>query len=227
MTVDRVVRHNRIELALHQLRGARADTSPSLLVLHGLGEASPETAPDWSEPWPGAVWALDFTGHGDSTVPTGGGYSAELLMGDADAALAEIGPSAVVGFGLGAYVALLIAGGRPQLVRGAVLVDGPGLAGGSTHPTSSAVFHLPSDTLTGTAPDPWALLELAQDLRPPDYAATFARLALQQSGLDEPILVCVRARAMWVDAIVDEPGVVSGLDLDAAIPLLVSQSSRA
>jgi pimeloyl-ACP methyl ester carboxylesterase len=223
MTADRVVRHNRIDLALHHLRTARDDTAPSLLVLHGLGEASPTTAPDWSEPWPGAVWALDFTGHGESAVPLGGGYSAELLMGDADAALSVIGPSAVVGFGLGAYVALLIAGGRPKLVRGAVLLDGPGLAGGSTHPTSSTVFHLPPETLTGTAPDPWALLEMAQDLRPPDYAATFARLALQQSGLDEPILVCVRARAMWVDAIKDEPGVVSGIDLDTAISRLVRQ----
>jgi hypothetical protein len=64
---------------------------------------------------------------------------------------------------------------------------------------------------------------MAQDLRPPDYAATFARLALQQSALAEPLLVCVRARAMWVDAIIDEPGVISGISLDTAIARLVGQ----
>lgn len=223
MITTRVVRHNRVDLALHELRGAEIVGARSLLVLHGLGERTPTSAPAWSTAWPGALWGLDFTGHGESDVPPGGGYSAELLMGDADAALAEVGPCAVVGFGLGAYIALLIAGGRPRLVRGAVLVDGPGLAGGPTHPTSGSVLQLPT-TATRTAPDPWALLELSHDLRPPDYAASFARLALQQSGLDEPILVCVRSRAPWVDTVVDEPGVVSGLAFDDAVARLARRA---
>ena len=53
-------------------------------------------------------------------------------MADADAALAHLGPATVYGRGLGAYVALLIAGARPDLVRGAVLDDGPGLVGGGS-----------------------------------------------------------------------------------------------
>ena len=34
--------------------------------------------------------ALDFTGHGQSTIPAGGGYNAEILLADADIALAAL-----------------------------------------------------------------------------------------------------------------------------------------
>ena len=74
--------------------------------------------PTTSTRWPGPVWALDFTGHGASTVPRGGGYTAEVLMADADAALAHLGPATVLGRGLGAYVALLLAGARPRAGAG-------------------------------------------------------------------------------------------------------------
>ena len=57
-------------------------------------------------------------------------------MGDADIALAHLGPSTLLGRGLGAYIALMIAGARPDLVRGAVLDDGSGLAGGGENPGS-------------------------------------------------------------------------------------------
>ena len=85
--------HVRVRLALHHLRDG---SGRPLLLLHGLGEASPDAAPDWAEAWPGAVLALDFTGHGDSTVPVGGGYTAELLLADADIALAHVGAATVV-----------------------------------------------------------------------------------------------------------------------------------
>ena len=84
--------------------------------------------------WPGPVFALDFTGHGDATVPVGGGYTAEQMLADADTALQHIGEATVVGRGLGAYVALLLAGGRPKQVRGAILCDGPGFEGGGGEP---------------------------------------------------------------------------------------------
>ena len=73
--------------------------------------------------------ALDFTGHGASTMPIGGGYTAEILMADVDAALDHLDEATVVGRGLGAYVALLISGARADRVRGVVLADGPGLSG--------------------------------------------------------------------------------------------------
>src|SRR5215472_13184865 len=153
------LQHDLVRLALHQL--ADGDGRP-LLLLHGLGEASPAEQPEWSRTWTGPVHALEFTGHGQSTVPKGGGYTAEVLMADADAALAAIGPATVVGRGVGAYVALLIAGARPRLVRGAVLCDGPGLQGGGDGPTSNILFTVDASALV--PPDPWALIELSRDV---------------------------------------------------------------
>ena len=80
----RTLRHGRIGLALHQLRPG---AGRPLLLLHGLGEQSPTEVPAASAAWPGPVCALDFTGHGRSDAPRGGGYTAEILMGDVDAAL--------------------------------------------------------------------------------------------------------------------------------------------
>jgi pimeloyl-ACP methyl ester carboxylesterase len=181
--------------------------------LHGLGEQSPDMAPAFAAAWPGPVMALDFTGHGASTVPAGGGYSAEILLGDADVALAHLGEATVVGRGLGGYVALMLAGARATQVRGTVICDGPGLWGGPTGPTSTSFVTLPDTT---TAPDPYALLELSRDLRPRDYAALFARLALEHSGLEDPITVAAVVRPPWLEAVAEEMGVVEG-DLEPAL----------
>jgi pimeloyl-ACP methyl ester carboxylesterase len=222
------VRNNRIDVALHRLGGGldgnggdgespdgdsegdRPDgdgdgAARPLLLLHGLGERSPDVVPDHLAPWPGPVWALDFTGHGSTTVPAGGGYFCELLMSDVDAALGHVGPATLHGRGLGAYVALLIAGARPDLVRGAVLDDGPGLAGGGSEPTTS--FVLGPSLGPCAVPDPYALLELSHDVRPPDYAATYARQAATLSGLDTAIVVSAIVRPPWLAAVAAEPGV--------------------
>ena len=159
-----MLQHNKITLALHEVRSG---TGRPLLFLHGLGESATMMS-TLSVDWKGPVWALDFTGHGDSSVPAGGGYSSEILMADVDIALRHIGEATVVGRGLGAYIAFLIAGARPTLVRGAVLLDGPGLAGGSIHATSNTEITSGGDR-TGTTPDPWALIELSRDARPPTY----------------------------------------------------------
>lgn len=195
------LQHNQIRLALHCLR---AESGRPLLLLHGLGEQSPSEVPAWSTPWPGPVYALDFTGHGTSGCTTGGGYTAEILLADADHALAQLGEATVVGRGLGAYVALLLAGARPTQVRGAVLCDGPGLAGGATLPTSSNVVTLAPSEQT---PDPYALYELSRDLRPPDYVTFFLWQAVERSGLAEPVTVCAVLRPPWLEAVVDSVGV--------------------
>ena len=52
--------HNKVELALHELRAGEGRT---LLLLHGLAEHSPSELPAELAPWPGPVHALDFTGH--------------------------------------------------------------------------------------------------------------------------------------------------------------------
>lgn len=203
--------HNRVELALHTLRdgGGRA-----LLLLHGLGEASPTEVPRYAQGWPGPVVALDFTGHGGSTLPSGGGYTAELVMADADIAIAHLGEVTIAGRGLGAYVALLVAGARPDRVHGAVLADGPGLSGGPSVPTTQPVVQLAP---VASTPDPYAIVELGRDLRPPDYAATFARMCVQSSHLDEPLVVAAAFRPEWLTAVAAEPGVGQAPTIAAAV----------
>ena len=206
-----MLRHNKIDLALHHLRDATDPASRPLLLLHGLGDHTPASVPDWVDSWGGAITGLDFTGHGASSIPSGGGYTAELLLGDADAALESLvdgspdGRITVLGRGLGAYIALQLAGARSNQVHGAIMLDGPGLAGGPTGPTSQSFFTLPPATAT---PDPYALVELGRDLRPPDYVRSFVQLAVSGSELDEPIAVCSVFRPEWLAAVADEHGVM-------------------
>jgi pimeloyl-ACP methyl ester carboxylesterase len=168
--------HGRVELELHALRDGHG---LPLLLLHALFGSSA----DWNELpplWPGPVFALDFSGHGRSDPVIGGGYSPELLLADADAAVAHLGTVAIMGAGIGAYVALLLAGTRAAAVRGALLLPGAGLAGDGPLPD----FHgsrLPLDVPGGNEPaagehDP-LVRALNRDARPPEYAALFARAA--------------------------------------------------
>jgi pimeloyl-ACP methyl ester carboxylesterase len=189
---------------MHTLRAAGG---PALLLLHGLGERSPKEPPRSVTFWPGGVYALDFTGHGDSEVPAGGGYTAEALMGDADAALAQLGTATVLGRGLGAYVALLLTGARPELLRGTILADGSGLAGGGPSATSPLIVQPPGPS--PGSPDPMALIELTRDLRPREYAQACVSRAGARSAVDPPIVVSAVARPPWLSAVVEHPAVRS------------------
>jgi len=195
--------HGRIQLALHTLRDHQG---PTLLLLHGLGEHSPSTVPVEYASWPGAIYALDFTGHGQSTVPKGGGYTCELLLADVDIALGELGTATLAGRGLGGYVALLAAGGRPELVKGTIIRDGTGLAGGGSG-ANSPYIGFPDPNQRITPPDPFAIVELSIDVRPPDYATEFVRLASEFSDIGRAISVCACERAPWLEAVIAEMGV--------------------
>lgn len=221
MIPTRMIRHNRIDLAVHELRQGADDCTRTLLLLHGLGEQTPSEIPSWVD-WPGAVVGLDFTGHGESTVPVGGGYTSEILVGDVDAFLQDYEePVTILGRGLGGYVAMLAATAHPEQVRGAVVADGPGLAGGGIHPGSVALV---SPALhTGGSPDPFALLELSRDVRPPGYVQRFVGFLQEESDLDTPLFVSTKVRPAWVEAVAGSPGVgqgsvAEGLALFASVP---------
>jgi pimeloyl-ACP methyl ester carboxylesterase len=181
------IQHGRVSIELHELRAA---PGPALLCLHALGGSGGDFARA-AALWPGRVYALDFAGHGRSGPLRGGGYHPEMLAGDADAALAHVGTAHLVGVGLGAYVALLLAGGRPDLVPGALLLPGAGLEGGGVAPDSTndtrALWNDLAPPLPGCDP---AVRRLERDLRPPDYAAAFAlaarRLLLGEDGASRP-----------------------------------------
>jgi pimeloyl-ACP methyl ester carboxylesterase len=165
--------HGRTAIALHELRAARGRT---LLCLHGLGGSARDFA---GMAWPGRIYALDFAGHGDSEPLRGGAYFPETIAGDADAALAHLGRVHLAGVGVGAYVALLLAGARPDSVSAALLLPGEGLAGGGPAPDLSEFGG-------------WRRVEpvqrLHRDLRPPDYAEAFALAArrLLFAEMDSP-----------------------------------------
>ena len=160
------LRHARIDLALHRVRDGEGRP---LLLLHGLGEARRPRCPSVLDRWPGPVWGLDFTGHGASTVPIGGGYTAEILLADADAALAHIGEATVLGRGLGAWIALLLIGGaRPDRGRR----RGAGRRTRVHRRRRAARLDLRDRRRRrrrgdpDASPDPFALIELTRDVRP-------------------------------------------------------------
>jgi pimeloyl-ACP methyl ester carboxylesterase len=192
----RRLRSGRIEVALHTLRD---EPGPTLLCLHALRGRGADFA-ELAEAWPGRVLALDFAGHGDSDRPRGAAYTPELLAGDTDAALAHAGSACLVGVGLGAYVALLVAGARPASVPAALLLRGAGLEGSRTLPhtlvSSDELVEEVSGLLEAALRrdaagfDPMVRL-LDADPRPPDYARAHAdaakRLLLAEDGELRPI----------------------------------------
>lgn len=180
--------HGRVTLALHALRNG---SGTPLLLLHALYGSHA----DWDssvQSWPGPVYALDFSGHGRSRPLKGGGYYPELLAADADIALGRIGSAAVAGAGLGAYVALLLAGGRPELVPGALLLPGAGLVGGGAMPDPQRdgqwLTVQSTDTRAAGSHDPRVRV-LERYVRPPEYVQPFAvqaRKILLADGVEEP-----------------------------------------
>ena len=212
------LRCGRRALALHRLREGRAAVAP-VLRLHALGGRADEPGPLGLEAWPGEVWALDFSGHGGSSRPVGGGYCPEVLMAEADAALAHLGRAVVVGWGVGAYAGLLLGGARPESVIGLVLADGAGLAGSDAEAWEVVIVEHPPPPVPAApgsgidpATDPYAWAELQADHRPAEHAVSYLRRAVAQRGPDAGPFAVVAldpaTHAAWVDAVEAEPGVV-------------------
>jgi pimeloyl-ACP methyl ester carboxylesterase len=189
------LKSGRIRVALHELR---AGPRPTLLLLHELWSRGTDLAAV-AAAWPGGrVLALDFAGHGRSDRVRGGTYSPETLCCGVDAALVEAGRAYLAGFGLGAYVALLAAGARPERVPAAYLLPGEGMDGGGSKPD----WDMPLETFYGHVAEQLAaagaesadadpmLRSCAGDLRPTDYAFAYAerasRLLLAEDGSKRP-----------------------------------------
>ena len=140
--------------------------------------------------------ALDFSGHGDSDWARGGGYTPELFVADADAVLASIvSPDddegiALAGAGSGAYVALLLAGARPGVVRAALLGPGAGLGETDGEPDFERTperMRDPGDVPDGCDPSLWRYFG---EMKPREYVESFAarakRLLLLEDGTERP-----------------------------------------
>ncbi len=206
--------HGGVRLALRELRNA---PGPVLLAVHALGGSSA----DWGDAlaaWPGSAYALDLTGHGESAPLRGDGYYPELLAGDVDVAVAAVGATHLVGRGLGAYLALLVAGSRPAAIRGTLLLPGDGLDGGGDDVRFLDVaarfepFRQAHSQAKNGGPDP-VLRILGSDIRPADYARTFGArahaLLLAEDGTSRP---------PWWAVLRDLPAVRSAsIDLGAAL----------
>ena len=190
----RTLVNGRTSLHLQRLRDGEGTP---ILLLHDLfGSVA-----DWQDrpiEWTGPVWALDFAGHGRSAWRPGGAYYPELFVTDADAALEEIGPSCLAGIGLGAYVALLLAGARAERVPGTLLLPGTGMEGGGKEPAPVPQpgsidelkrAHAGAETPQDTATDPRVVLA-RNDIRPVDYAESFGArsrgLVLVEDGATRP-----------------------------------------
>lgn len=221
----RRIPHGEIELALHELRGApsNAGSAPRLLLVHELGGSSRDWLardPAALEGWPGAVLGIDLAGHGASDRRPGGAYTPELCAADVDAALAVVGPCHLAGRGLGAYVCLLVAAARRDLVPAALLLPGAGLAGGGAVPGAAPDGDLAALQATGEA-DPLTRA-CAVDIRPVDYARAFAAAA-------RSLVVArgVEPGPPWWDAVLGTQGVRPvAEDLFAAIAALAVDAGK-
>jgi pimeloyl-ACP methyl ester carboxylesterase len=208
------IQHGRVSLELHELQHGNG---LALLLLHALFGSRADWG-DLSGAWSGPLYALDFCGHGGSDWLIAGGYTPELLAADADCVLARIGDAALVGAGLGAYVALLLAGARRDSIPGALLLAGPGLAGGGPSPPfdqpDRALGPFEAAARGSGAYDPMVSV-LDRDVRPVDYVEPFAlaarKLLLVEDSAEPP---------PWLQAVRQVPGAEVVADLNAGLARL-------
>ena len=175
------LRSGRSEVALHTL-SERA--GPVLLALHELEGCAQDFAP-LAAAWPGSVHALDLSGHGASDWLVGRAYSAERWAADADVALSHLGTAHLMGRGVGAMAALLLAGARPERVPASYLVAGAGLEACGERPDENRVAQdraflgtclEAASRAEGTGTDPF-VIETESHHRPQRYARGLAECA--------------------------------------------------
>jgi pimeloyl-ACP methyl ester carboxylesterase len=211
------ITNGRVALALHERKGG---AGVPLLLLHALWESSAAWGAE-PDAWPGPVFALDFSGHGDSGRVRGGAYYIERFLSDADLALGHLGSAALLGAGLGAWYAVILAGTRAERVPGCLLAPGVGLAGGfaeedplDTTPGCPTPEQVADFARSGRACDPYCL-SMERDPRPPWFVRPFAqaarRVLLVEDGAPKP---------PWWEAVRAAGAAPAGADLASGIAAL-------
>ncbi len=116
------------EINLHYLDWP--GTEPTLLCIHGLtGNAHCWNMLADRMHKGERIIAVDVRGRGKSDKPPDGKYGFARHARDVEVLLKElkIGPVTVMGWSMGAYIAILLAAESPELVNSIVLVDGGGI----------------------------------------------------------------------------------------------------
>lgn len=111
-----------VAVALHDLGGS----GQPLLICHATGFLGRAYEPMAAELQRHAhVWAIDFRGHGDSTVPTNDRFAWDGMADDLEVAVDAITdePIALFGHSMGGAVAVLLELRRPGRVRCAYLYE--------------------------------------------------------------------------------------------------------
>ncbi len=111
-----------VTVAVHDLGGS----GPPLIVCHATGFCAGAYGP-LAEHLAGErhVWALDFRGHGDSTVPDGERYDWDGAADDLQAVLAELTdePIDAIGHSMGGAALVLVEARVPGTLRSAYLYE--------------------------------------------------------------------------------------------------------
>jgi len=218
VTRRHTLKNGRVELALHRRKDGEG---VPLLLLHALWESSAAWGAE-PDAWPGPVFALDFSGHGESGWVRGGSYHIERFLSDADLALRHMERAALLGSGLGAWYAVILAGTRAERVPGCLLAPGPGLPGGfavedplDTTPICPTPEEVAAFARSGRACDPYCL-SMERDPRPPWFVRPFAEAARRVLLLEDGA-----PRPPWWEAVRAAGAEAAGRDLASGIAALV------
>ena len=199
------------QLTLSYVEGP--DNGPPLLLLHGASgrwQAYEPVLLAFADHW--HVYACDLRGHGESgRAPTPGAYLIRDFMRDIEAFVRGVMPAdnavTLVGFSLGALVALGTAAATPKRMRGLVLVEPPFML------RNHHFRELP------IAPLMEMIHETTRKQPPFEELLAVTRSVLPEA--DDAIILAIATQLSKVDPGVTDPEVrdrvIEGLDLEAML----------
>lgn len=169
---------NGVALNLYLL-GQQHTAAPPVVMLHGMRDVGLSLLPiaeAVAEQHP--VYLLDLRGHGHSDRP--GGYAMVQLVYDLHVVLAEVvgRPAILFGHSLGGHVVCRFAALYPDLVLGAIVVEGLGPPAGRAPEDPAEALRMEAERIRAT-------LSIPEKQRPlPDHAFAAERLLANNPRLD-------------------------------------------